>query len=108
MAITTPKIDLNAWFAGVTSQFQGLNPKEPGQWPLAPKLAASLVVMIAVVVAGYVFVLSDVQAGLDASRPAWTRKSPASPSCARTTRPSWPRQSTCRNCASRRARSRNT
>jgi len=66
MAITTPKIDLNAWFAGITSQFQGLNPKEPGQWPLVPKLAASLVVMIVVVIAGYLFVLSDVQAGLDA------------------------------------------
>lgn len=66
MAITTPKFDLNAWFAGVAGQFQGLNPKEPGQWPLAPKLAASLVVMVAVIVAGYVFVLSDVQAGLDA------------------------------------------
>ena len=67
MAITTPKFDLNAWFAGVAGQFQGLNPKEPGQWPLAPKLAASLVVMVAVIVAGYVFVLSDVQAGLDAA-----------------------------------------
>lgn len=66
MAITTPKIDLNAWFAEVASQFQGLNPKEPGQWPLLPKLAASLAVMIAVAVAGYVLVLSDVQAGLEA------------------------------------------
>ncbi|CAM3923651.1 type 4a pilus biogenesis protein PilO [Roseateles saccharophilus] len=66
MAITTPKINLNAWFAEVASQFQGLNPKEPGQWPLAPKLAASLAVMAAVAAAGYVFVLSDVQAGLDA------------------------------------------
>lgn len=68
MATNTPKIDLNAWFAGVSAQFQGLNPKEPGQWPLLPKLAASLAVMIAVIVAGYVFVLSDEQAGLDAER----------------------------------------
>jgi len=68
MATSTSKFDLNAWFADVASQFQGLNPKEPGQWPLLPKLAASLVVMLAVAVAGYVFVLSDVQAGLEAER----------------------------------------
>ena len=68
MATSTSKFDLNAWFAGVASQFQGLNPKEPGQWPLLPKLAASLVVMLGVVVAGYVFVLSDEQAGLEAER----------------------------------------
>lgn len=68
MATSTSKFDLNAWFAEVASQFQGLNPKEPGQWPLLPKLAASFVVMLAVVGAGYVFVLSDVQAGLDAER----------------------------------------
>lgn len=68
MAITTPKIDLNAWFADVSSQFQGLNPKEPGQWPLLPKLAVSLAVMIAVVIAGYLLLLSDVQAGLEAEQ----------------------------------------
>lgn len=68
MAITTPKIDLNAWFADVASQFQGLNPKEPGQWPLLPKLAVSLAVMIAVVIAGYLLLLSDVQAGLEAEQ----------------------------------------
>ena len=37
MATSIPKIDLNAWFAEFTAQFQGLNPKEPGQWPLAPR-----------------------------------------------------------------------
>lgn len=68
MATSTSKFDLNAWFAEVASQFQGLNPKEPGQWPLLPKLAASLVVMLAVVGAGYAFVLADVQAGLDSER----------------------------------------
>jgi type IV pilus assembly protein PilO len=68
MATSTSKFDLNAWFAEVASQFQGLNPKEPGQWPLLPKLAAFFVVMLAVAGAGYAFVLSDVQAGLDAER----------------------------------------
>lgn len=66
MATSTSKIDLNAWFADMASQFQGLNPKEPGQWPLLPKLATSLLVMLIAIGAGYVFVLADVQAGLDA------------------------------------------
>lgn len=52
----------------MSSQFQGLNPKEPGQWPLLPKLAVSLAVMIAVVIAGYLLLLSDVQAGLEAEQ----------------------------------------
>jgi type IV pilus assembly protein PilO len=66
MAMT--KIDVNAWFADVVAQFQGLNPKEPGQWPLAPKLAAGLAVMVAVGGAGYFFVLADEQANLEAER----------------------------------------
>ena len=57
--------DINAWFEGVVEQFRGLNPKEPGQWPLLPKLASFLAVMTLTVVLGWVFLLSDVQAGLD-------------------------------------------
>jgi len=68
MAASMPKIDLNAWFADLSAQFQGLNPKEPGQWPLAPKLAAGFAVMVAVIGAGYFFWLSDVQSGLEAER----------------------------------------
>ncbi|MFT7723122.1 MAG: type 4a pilus biogenesis protein PilO [Roseateles sp.] len=65
---TAPKFDLNAWFAEFSAQFQGLNPKEPGQWPLAPKLAAALAVMVVTVVVGYFALLSEVQDGLDAER----------------------------------------
>lgn len=68
MATSMPKVDLNAWFADFSGQFQGLNPKEPGQWPWAPKLASALGVVVAVAAAGYFFVLSDVQAGLEAER----------------------------------------
>lgn len=68
MATSLPKIDLNAWFADVASQFQGLNPREPGQWPLLPKLATGLAIMVIVVVFGYVFMLSEVQDGLEAER----------------------------------------
>lgn len=59
------KFDLNAWFEGIVEQFRGLNPNEPGQWPLLPKLASFLAVTVLTVVLGWVFLLSDVQAGLD-------------------------------------------
>ena len=68
MATSLSKFNLNAWFADLASQFQGLNPKEPGQWPLAPKLAAAFAVAVATVVVGYFFVLSDVQADLERER----------------------------------------
>lgn len=68
MATINPKLDLNAWFANIQDQFQGLNPKEPGQWPLAPKVAAAVVVMLGVVGASYFLVLSDEQAVLEAER----------------------------------------
>lgn len=68
MATSLPKIDLNAWFADLADQFKDLNPREPGQWPLAPKLASGLAVTVLVAVLGYVFVLSDVQAELEAAR----------------------------------------
>lgn len=68
MADPAAKFNLNAWFAGLSSQFQGLNPKEPGQWPLLPKLAASLVVTVVVSILGYVFLLADVQSALEAEQ----------------------------------------
>jgi len=66
MATSMPKIDVNAWFADLAGQFQGLNPKEPGQWPLAPKLATGLAVMLAVCALGYFVLLADEQASLEA------------------------------------------
>jgi type IV pilus assembly protein PilO len=68
MATSMPKLDLNAWFADIAAQFQGLNPKEPGQWPLAPKIASALAVIAAVIVAGYFLLLSDEQDRLEAER----------------------------------------
>ena len=60
------KFDLSAWFEGVADQFRGLNPKEPGQWPLLPKLAAFLAVTLLTVALGWVLLLADVQSALDA------------------------------------------
>src|SRR5574343_1739033 len=60
------KFDLNAWGASVADQFRGLNPNEPGQWPLLPKLAAAAAVALLVMVLGWFLLLSDEQALLDA------------------------------------------
>lgn len=60
------KIDLNSAFEGVADQFRGLNPNEPGQWPLLPKLAAFFAVVVLVCGLCWVFALADVQSALDA------------------------------------------
>ena len=59
-------VDLNSVFEGAASQFRGLNPNEPGQWPLLPKALTWLVVSIAVVVIGWFLVLSAAHDELDA------------------------------------------
>lgn len=59
-------LDLNAWFADFSSQFQNLNMQEPGQWPPAPKIAAFVLVAALTVGLSWVAVLSDEQAVLDA------------------------------------------
>lgn len=57
--------DLNAWGRDAAEQFRGLNPKDPGQWPLLPKLACYLAVALAAVAAGYLFFLVDYQNQLE-------------------------------------------
>ncbi len=62
------KFDLNAWGEGAAEQFRGLNPKEPGQWPLLPKLAAFFAVAAAAAALGWFFVLADVKSALEVER----------------------------------------
>jgi type IV pilus assembly protein PilO len=61
-------MDLNSVFEGAASQFRGLNPKEPGQWPIMPKLAMWLALAFMLVVLGWVFILSETHDALDAER----------------------------------------
>ena len=61
-------IDLNSVFESAASQFRGLNPNEPGQWPLLPKLATWLLAIVAVVLAAWFLVLSDSDEELVAER----------------------------------------
>lgn len=58
--------DVNAVLQDAASQFRGLNLNQPGQWPALPKLAAWLVTALAVVVLGWVVLLSDAHDQLDA------------------------------------------
>lgn len=65
---TLKNLDLNAWFADFSGQFQNLNMQEPGQWPPAPRYAAFVAVALVTVALGWVAVLSDEQSALDAER----------------------------------------
>jgi type IV pilus assembly protein PilO len=68
MATKNMNVDLNSVFDGAVSQFRGLNPNEPGQWPVLPKAATWAVLAIAVVVVGWFLLLSSATDDLDAER----------------------------------------
>ena len=61
----TANVDLNSVFEGAASQFRGLNPNEPGQWPLLPKTLTFLGVAVLMVVAGWFVILSSAHDELD-------------------------------------------
>jgi type IV pilus assembly protein PilO len=61
-------VDLNSVFEGAASQFRGLNPNEPGQWPILPKLMTWAAVALVMVILGWFLLLSTVHDELDAER----------------------------------------
>ena len=61
-------IDLNSVFGAAASQFRGLNPNEPGQWPILPKFAAWVAVAILIVVLSWFGVLAGADEALEAER----------------------------------------
>jgi type IV pilus assembly protein PilO len=61
-------LDVGSLFTQAASQFRGLNPKEPGQWPVLPKAAAWLATAVAVVVACWFALLSGATDELQAER----------------------------------------
>lgn len=65
---TQLNFDLNAWFADAQEQFRGLNPNEPGQWPVLPKVASFVAAALLAVLAGWFLLLSEQSDILDASR----------------------------------------
>ncbi len=60
--------DLNSVFEGAASQFRGLNPAEPGQWPWLPKAATWAALIVAVVVVGWFLLLTNAHDELEAER----------------------------------------
>jgi type IV pilus assembly protein PilO len=70
MATKSKKIEVNlgAAFQDISGQFQGLDPKEPGQWPFVPKLTVWVLAALAVVLVGWFFVISDEANQLQAVR----------------------------------------
>ena len=61
-------LDIGASFEAAASQFRDLDPKQPGQWPLLPKLTTWLLLGAMVVVLGWLLLLSDKTDELTAER----------------------------------------
>ena len=61
-------LDVGRSVESVASQFRDLNPNEPGQWPLLPKTMAWLGAALAVLLLGWLLVLSAASDGLQAER----------------------------------------
>ena len=61
-------VDLNSVFEGAASQFRGLNPSEPGQWPVLPKVIIWLGVALLMVVLGWFALLSSAHDELETER----------------------------------------
>ena len=60
--------DFGAAMRGGLSQFRDLNPNQPGQWPLLPRLTVWTVVVILVVVVGWFVELSSQADDVEAAR----------------------------------------
>lgn len=68
MASMNMNFDMNAWIAQAQDQFRGLNPNEPGQWPILPKLAAFFLTVVAVAALGWFALLSGQNDELQSQR----------------------------------------
>lgn len=65
MAITLAH---QAWQRELAAQFRGLDPRDPGQWPLAPRVAAWVGALALSLILGWVLLLADAVEALDAAR----------------------------------------
>ncbi len=61
-------VDLNSVFGAAASQFRGLNPNEPGQWPVLPRVAIWGAAAVVVVILGWFLLLSGADEELQAER----------------------------------------
>ncbi len=65
---STLTFDVSSFFDNAASQFRGLNPNEPGQWPALPKIAAFSAAIAAVVAVGWVAIISTATEELERER----------------------------------------
>jgi len=65
---STLSFDVSSFFDHAASQFRGLNPNEPGQWPSLPKYAAWGAVAVAVLVVGWFALVSSANDDLQRER----------------------------------------
>lgn len=61
-------LDLNSVLESAASQFRDLNPNEPGQWPVLPKVAVWAAVALAMVAAGWFLLLTGTNDELESER----------------------------------------
>ncbi len=61
-------LDVATAFDRASLQFKGLNPQEPGQWPLLPKICAWVAAALAALALGWVLLVSGAADQLDAER----------------------------------------
>ena len=64
----TSTFDVSLMLDQAAGQFRGLNSREPGQWPLLPKLATWLLLAVMVIVLGWFLLISDKDSELEAER----------------------------------------
>ncbi len=65
---STLSFDVTGFVDQAASQFRGLNPNEPGQWPPLPKVATWLAACAAMVIAGWFLLLATATDELEALR----------------------------------------
>lgn len=68
MAKASLNVNLSEFSDELASQFRGLDPNQPGQWPILPRLATWLVTAVAVVGLGWFLALSTEADNLEAER----------------------------------------
>jgi type IV pilus assembly protein PilO len=65
---STLGFEVSSFFDNAASQFRNLNPNEPGQWPVLPKVALWVGAAVAAVIVGWFTLLSGVTQELDDAR----------------------------------------
>lgn len=67
-AKAVPSVDLNQILDWAAVQFQGLNLREPGQWPLLPRASVWALTLLLVTGAGWTLVVSEAFSRLEVQR----------------------------------------